>query len=265
MYWRNNLSKSTKIFETLKEYYLVAETVAKEKDYMIAGVALYGSQNYNLDTEKSDIDAIALVIPNIHNFVFCSIATDDLPHKISMTNDNDNTIVFMDIRKFVSGLLKGELRSLEILNTPYFYGEENFKIFKNRLQLFTDDFIKLNIRHIYSNIGTIAYQNSKRIAEKGEKRKKLTTLVYHYYLLAKKLEDINYSFDEKLWTTEEEKEDIRKVLNLDNFSLQATLNNMIDEIIILKNKERQSYETESKIQLEQLLIKMIMELLSYYK
>lgn len=40
-----------------------------ELDYNVVGVFLYGSQNYELDYEKSDVDTKAIVLPTLEDIV----------------------------------------------------------------------------------------------------------------------------------------------------------------------------------------------------
>ena len=42
----------------------------KEMGYKVVYVALYGSQNYNLETPKSDLDFKAMVVPTLDDIVF---------------------------------------------------------------------------------------------------------------------------------------------------------------------------------------------------
>lgn len=37
--------------------------------YNVYGVFLYGSQNYGTDTEQSDVDAKAIIVPSFHELV----------------------------------------------------------------------------------------------------------------------------------------------------------------------------------------------------
>ena len=73
----------------------------------LIGIFLYGSQNYNLDTQDSDIDVIALVHENQYS------------HQTIQTLKGD--IKIYTLKYFLYRLKKVDLECLEILFTPYCY------------------------------------------------------------------------------------------------------------------------------------------------
>lgn len=82
--------------------------------YEVVGVFLYGSQNYGIDTENSDIDARAIVLPSIR---------DILNNKISINKtivmENGEHIEIKDITSMHECFLKQGLSFIEILFTPF--------------------------------------------------------------------------------------------------------------------------------------------------
>lgn len=93
----------------------------------ILGIFLYGSQNYNLATDKSDIDSILVILPSFEDLLF---------NKTWYSKElyfEDEHIVVKDIRCYREELLKQNLNYLEtllgnyyILNNKY---EELFKLY----------------------------------------------------------------------------------------------------------------------------------------
>lgn len=57
--------KKQQIFKTLGQY----KKVLEDKGYQVIYIGLYGSQNYNLDDELSDIDCKAIILPSLHDMV----------------------------------------------------------------------------------------------------------------------------------------------------------------------------------------------------
>lgn len=82
--------------------------------YEVVGVFLYGSQNYHIDTENSDIDARAIVIPSIKDII-------NNKTKISKTivMDNGEHIEVKDINSMHECFLKQSKPFVEILFTPF--------------------------------------------------------------------------------------------------------------------------------------------------
>ena len=104
------------IIDVLRYY----SSVVKEKRVnTIFGVFLKGSQNYNLDTRISDIDAVALLIPTKNMLI-----TDRKLDTHSITTQY-GIISVVDIRNFAKGLLNGNPQELEILNTEFYIIENN--------------------------------------------------------------------------------------------------------------------------------------------
>ena len=97
-----------KIHEALNEY----EKILSKKGYTVAGIFLYGSQNYHMETEVSDIDVIAAVLPDYMQFAY-----NDLPNEKIRTETGE--IKVKDLRLFAKELLKGCYSTLETLISPY--------------------------------------------------------------------------------------------------------------------------------------------------
>jgi predicted nucleotidyltransferase len=103
------------------------------KGYEVVGVFLFGSQNYGLASEDSDIDAKAMVVPTLKN-----IYNNDKPANEHISLDDGSTIVVKDIRLYVNEFKKQGLSTLETLFTKYCYinpkYEDVWKIFKENAE-----------------------------------------------------------------------------------------------------------------------------------
>lgn len=80
----------------------------------IVCLALQGSQNYQLDTEFSDVDTKLIVVPT-----FEEIAMNKQPSSTTHVRENDEHIDFKDIRLYINTFRKQNINFLEILFTPY--------------------------------------------------------------------------------------------------------------------------------------------------
>lgn len=110
-------------------------------------IALYGSQNYGLATENSDIDCKAIVIPTTMNIimqsepVFCTIKAFD-----------NELIEVMDVRHFFKKLTKQHPNYLEILYTDYMIVNEDYSDIMDALLRNRDSIVQSNI---FGTIGNI--------------------------------------------------------------------------------------------------------------
>lgn len=93
----------------LLPYLDIAKKVSQKQ---VFGVFLFGSQNYNLDDEHSDIDVLCIIMP----------PSADSPIVVSseMILDNQERIKFVDIREFVQELRYMLLPNLEAISTKYY-------------------------------------------------------------------------------------------------------------------------------------------------
>lgn len=102
------------IQEALKEHkQAVLDYGIKEEQLLV--VALYGSQNYGLATENSDVDTKAIYIPTLEEL--CSTPS---PRVKELSLPNNEKCVLMDIRHFADNLKKQNLNYVEILFTDYY-------------------------------------------------------------------------------------------------------------------------------------------------
>ena len=96
---------------------------AKEKfpHTTILGVFLYGSQNYNIATEDSDVDTIAILIPSFEDLVLETPISKEIRFK------NGEHCVAKDIREIIKQWKKQSLNFLEILFTDYYIINPTFQ------------------------------------------------------------------------------------------------------------------------------------------
>ena len=101
-----------KIMETLLKY-----KQELEKDgYIVLYIGLYGSQNYNVDDEKSDIDAKVIVLPKLDDIVFRKTVSLIREFKEGACDVKD-LITYYNIVK------KGNFSFLEPFYSNYFIGD----------------------------------------------------------------------------------------------------------------------------------------------
>lgn len=126
--------------------YLLKAQAHTNKD--IFGIFLFGSQNYGLADEDSDIDIRCLVFPDNRNSKLLETEEIILP--------NEERIEYMDIRVYFQSLCEGNLTILETLRTDFYiidsqYSSEWLQL-KNRI----DDIAYLKPEQFFSNIQSIA-------------------------------------------------------------------------------------------------------------
>ena len=92
----------------------------EQKGYKVVYIGLYGSQNYNLQDSKSDIDAKAIVVPNLKQIVF-----NETISKVEKFSEGQVDV--KDIMTFYSVIKKGNFTYIECMHTDYWIGEQEIR------------------------------------------------------------------------------------------------------------------------------------------
>lgn len=106
----------TEIFKTLSKY----KKDLEEKGYDVIYIGLYGSQNYNVDDEQSDIDARAIILPSLHDIVFRKVTSKKYSYDTGEVDVKD-IITYYDVIK------KGNFSFIEPMDTEYYIGDKYIK------------------------------------------------------------------------------------------------------------------------------------------
>lgn len=108
--------EKVEIFKKLSEY----KKILEDKDYKVIYIGLYGSQNYNVDDELSDIDCKAIVLPSLHDIIFRKVT--------SKTIELENgAIDVKDLITFYDVIRKGNFSYIESIDTEYSIGDKYIK------------------------------------------------------------------------------------------------------------------------------------------
>lgn len=187
------------IFKTLNEY----KKVLEDKGYTVLYMGLYGSQNYNVSDELSDIDCKAIVLPSLSDIIFRK-TTSTVYETPTGTIDTKDLITFYDVIK------KGNFSYIESIDTEYSIGDKEIKeMFKG-----TNVNLKSILGAMYEKRKALTHEfPSKRMEfEKwGFDPKQL----HHIIRLSDLLHDIKYGNENKSYLTytdeeREEKVDIKR-------------------------------------------------------
>lgn len=105
-----------------------AKAFLESKGHIVHYVAVYGSQNYNLDTDNSDVDYKAIIIPTLDQII-----TNSKPLSTSYEFEG-GLIDCKDIRAYVESAVKCNINFIEILDTDLWIGDRTIRYFFLRLQ-----------------------------------------------------------------------------------------------------------------------------------
>lgn len=86
--------------------------------YRVFYVALYGSQNYNIDTPTSDFDWKAIIVPSLEDLVNQHKPTS------KVYEYQWGQIEVKDIRNYIESAVKVNVNFIELLSTEYFYSPD---------------------------------------------------------------------------------------------------------------------------------------------
>lgn len=105
-----------RITQALQRYH---DRVSLSREVMFT--ALYGSQNYGLDTPESDVDAYSVTVPSRHELIFGRPSGED-PVKSTPSSAycyDTGKITVKDIRQMMDAYVKQAINFCETLFTPH--------------------------------------------------------------------------------------------------------------------------------------------------
>lgn len=166
--------KKQEIFKTLSEY----KRILEEKGYNVIYIGLYGSQNYNVDDELSDIDAKAIILPTLHDIIFRKVTSTTIELEKGAIDVKD-LITFYDV------IRKGNFSYVEAIDTEYSIGDKYIK------ELFTQ--IRPNLKSILGAIHEKRKALTHEYPSKTEEFKKwgFDPKQYHHIIRLQHLLDFN--------------------------------------------------------------------------
>ena len=154
--------------------------IVQEKGYLVVMTSLVGSQNYDLDTETSDIDTFSLILPT-----FEELADASAP-KAGLIFADDGHCEFKDIRVALNLLQKTSPNSVEYFVSKY---KVYNPLFENILHEYLDDNTKMwtmlhcNYFHMLYAMAGMAHQLTKRNMPAGKRYShalRLDDMIYHF-------------------------------------------------------------------------------------
>lgn len=108
--------KKQQIFKTLGQY----KKVLEDKGYQVIYIGLYGSQNYNVDDEVSDIDCKAIIMPSLHDVIFRKTTS-------KVVEFENGEVDVKDLITFYEVIRKGNFSYIESIDTEYSIGDKYIK------------------------------------------------------------------------------------------------------------------------------------------
>lgn len=224
----------------------------KFPNYTFYFCALYGSQNYGLDTEDSDVDTKIAVIPSGKDII---LGYEKLSTTLRL--EDGSVCEVKDIREMANQFYKGNINFTEMLYTPYYIQNENipqpysFDVLKlyrdmiaNRDPLNLMKMVAAMARTKYLTLTKVNNNNKEAIEKYGYDSKSLVTLLRLETFMYNYLFDYpeNYS----LCLVPGNNEDLRRLkINPVSFEVADGLaKNGIEAVDGMLNMAKDTYSTE---------------------
>lgn len=155
--------EKNKIFESLERHKQKVFSLYPEDQ--ILGIFLYGSQNYGLDTENSDVDTKCIYIPSIDELCLNS------PTSKEFNLENNEKCLIKDIREIVINFKKQNINFIEILFTEYFWVNPKYQKIWEKYFIFNREKIAImdKRRVISSMCGQILHTLDTTFSGDGKK------------------------------------------------------------------------------------------------
>lgn len=111
----------------------------RERGYQPIYIALYGSQNYQLETKQSDVDTKAIVLPSLEDIVL-----NKKPVSMEIELPNGEHCDIKDIRLMFNNFKKQNINFLEILFTNFYLCNSCFNEEIEELRSMREDICRYN-------------------------------------------------------------------------------------------------------------------------
>lgn len=128
------------------------------KDYDVMAVLCYGSQNYHLDTERSDFDTRAIILPSLRDLI--------KGERVSRTMTfNDGECDIKDVQSYIENLKKQNVTFVETLYTDIAAVNPSYKGFFDTLINQSDDIARYDrIRSLDAFLGILRRSEKELIS-----------------------------------------------------------------------------------------------------
>lgn len=192
----------------------------------IMNITLYGSQNYNLGTKKSDVDVKAIYVPSLKEGLF-----SEKKISIELHNEKNEHCELKDIREMFKMYKKQNLNFLETLYTKYRWDNDNYNKVSNDINCYKHLLANYNIEAGKRSISGQALNTLRQFKTNPSDLKKLAKILHLYLFLEKR----NYieNYEDCYYVTNED-----TILGYNAYNLLISLkNNKLPPSLIGRNLE----------------------------
>jgi len=148
------------IIAQLQKYYTFLEEIYGDR---LLGVFLYGSQNYNFQTQNSDIDAKAIIVPTLWDIAANKPMVSKEHH---MYNAH---VEVKDIRLMIEMWKKQNMNFLEIMFTQYYLVNPKYQEIWNEITDFRELMAEYDIKKMILSVSHQALHTLKQNPNDGKK------------------------------------------------------------------------------------------------
>ena len=205
-------------------------------EYQILGIFHYGSFNYGLATQNSDVDTKAIIISTIEDLALHPIKTKTL------ILDNDEHCEVMDIMHLVANFRKQNINFVEVLFTDYCWVNPLYEeIWNKYLIAYREDIAVYNPQYTLKSICGQAIHTLKQDKLNG---KKVGNGIRLQYFLMEYSDENTISYLDCIQPTEGIKNEILAIKN-EQLKCEDKANELIswfEEISKLQVKNKNKYK-----------------------
>ena len=174
---------------------------AESKGYDVILASAYGSQNYALETEESDVDSYLIVMPSLEDLALNrKPVSKELMYVDENGVPNGEHVAIKDFRVFVEALMNADFHALEVVSSKYTTAirwtdlDEKVNPFED-MDCFTAVLPKFYWRVVNCFESTLKSRKLERLDwnKKGD-RKTLVDIVLHYFVFLHAFERDKYPY-----------------------------------------------------------------------
>lgn len=174
---------------------------AESKGYDVILASAYGSQNYALETEESDVDSYLIVMPSLEDLALNrKPVSKELMYVDENGVPNGEHVAIKDFRVFVEALMNADFHALEVVSSKYTTAirwtdlDEKVNPFED-MDCFTAVLPKFYWRVVNCFESTLKSRKLERLDwNKKDDRKTLVDIVLYYFIFLHAFERDKYPY-----------------------------------------------------------------------
>ena len=221
------------IYQELQDRYSFLESKYGKEG--IFGVFLFGSQNYKMDSEKSDIDCHCIIVPNMGDALIKQYESREIIYK------DGSHIMVKDVREYVKMLMKMNMNFMEILYSNYHIVNPAYQEHWDALVMRREEISRYDMTALFNSYYGQSTNTMKRNDNQG---KRVANALRIYYSLLAFYNGMSY--EEAMILPEDIRGMLLGIKSIENYTDKVVKEKFFTNMNILQEQWKKKFKNQEK-------------------